>query len=82
MTNVLKSLKILSFEDLYAYTEISFLDSIKNNPITLEILNQLYFNISSTKKNSQSFAKDIKMLENRFNLDLELIVASPTRLKK
>ena len=65
MSKVLKSLRIFNFEDLYSYTKLSFLNSIKQNKITESIFQ--YLCNSSRKKNSKSFIQDIWMLEKRFN---------------
>ena len=35
VTRILKTLKIFSFEDLYIFTKLSFLENIKNNEISL-----------------------------------------------
>ena len=41
MSNILKCLKIFNFDDLYMFSKISFIDSIKNNQLSYEIFNFL-----------------------------------------
>ena len=60
---------------------MSFLNSIKNNELTLDIFNHKCSDLKNHGKNSQSFAKDILLLEKTFNLDIVLIFASPSQLE-
>ena len=68
MSKVLKSLKIFDFDNLYLFTKLSFLSSIKNNEITSHIFKSL----TQMKKNklSKSFYQDIKFLEERLSSDI------------
>jgi hypothetical protein len=61
MSNILKCLRLYSFEDLYISSKLSFLNSIKQNKITSNIFSYL----CNTKRNrlSKSFIQDIKVLE-------------------
>ena len=79
MSNILKSLKIFKFEDLYAFTKLSFLKSIKQNEITSNIFSL----ICNTKrnKNSKSFIQDIRLLEGRFGLSIGMIYLDPLKYK-
>ena len=79
MSKVLKSLKIFNFEDLYIYTKLSFLNSIKQNHITEGIFQ--YLCNSTRKKNSRSFIQDISVLEKRFSLSIKDIYLSSIALK-
>ena len=83
MSKILKSLKIFTFEELYIFSKLSFLNSIKYNEITSSLFNGL----CETKRNnrSKSFVQNIKVLENRFNLricDINLECNSLKRLLK
>jgi hypothetical protein len=71
MSNILKCLRLYSFEDLYISSKLSFLNSIKQNKITPNIFSYL----CNTKRNrlSKSFIQDIKVLEKRFCLGIEAI---------
>ena len=68
MSNILKSLKIFNFEDLYIFTKLSFLNSIKQNEISTHIFLSL---CNLTRNNrSKSFIQDILVLEKRFNSNI------------
>ena len=64
MSNILKCLRLYSFENLYISSKLSFLKSIKQNKITSNIFSFL----CNTQRNrlSKSFVQDIKVLEGRF----------------
>jgi len=68
MSNILKSLKIFNFDDLYIFSKLSFLNSIKQNEITSHI----FSNLCNIKRNnrSKSFVQDILVLEKRFNSNI------------
>ena len=76
-----KSIKIFNFDQLYIYTKLSFLNSIKNNTLSLNIFNYLYHDLD-TSKNTQSFNKDIIRMQNHFNININDIFADPNYLKK
>ena len=82
ISNVLKSLKIFNFNQLYISLKLSFLNSIKFNNISSYIFNKLISNKKKTVKNCKSFKNDIKFLENFFKIDIETIFADPTLFKK
>ena len=71
MSNILKCLRLYSFEVLYISSKLSFLNSIKQNKITSNIFSYL----CKTERNrlSESFIQDIKVLERRFCLGIEAI---------
>ena len=64
MSQILKCLKIINFEDLYISSKLSFLNSIIQNEITKNIF--LYLCSKKRNRLSKSFVQDIKVLENRF----------------
>ena len=68
MSKVLKSPKIFDFDNLYLFTKLSFLSSIKNNEITSHILKSL--TQMNNNKLSKSFYQDIKFLEERLSSDI------------
>ena len=76
ITNVLKSLKIFNFEQLYIFSKLSFLKSIKNNEISLYIFNII--KEKSTRKKTKSFKTDIQLLEKKFNTNIESIFIKPS----
>ena len=80
MTRILKALKIFSFEDLYIFTKLSFLENIKNNEISLKIFEKL----CKTQRNvrSKSFIRDIVVLEERFDSRIEDIFSLNKHFKK
>jgi hypothetical protein len=84
MSNILKCLRLYSFEDLYISSKLSFLNYIKLNKITSNIFSYL----CTVKRNrlSKSFLQDIKVLEKRFCLGIEAIylefLSLKTSLKK
>jgi hypothetical protein len=71
MSNILKCLRLYSFEDLYVSSKLSFLNSIKQNKITSNIFSLLCN--AQRSRLSKSFLQDIKVLERRFNLKIEQI---------
>ena len=75
MTNVLKSLKIYNFEQLYLFSKISFLKSIKNNELSLYIFNKI--TDSPSRNKTKSFKLDISLLEKNFNTNINLIFSKP-----
>ena len=81
MTEVLQCLRIHDFENLYICSNLSFLESIKNNDLSQFIFNRLCMDLNNTKNKSKSFKKDILLLEQYFCTDIAVILASPSRLK-
>ena len=81
MSNVLKSLKIFNFNQLYLSLKLSFLNSIKCNEISLYIFKNLILNKKRTIKHTNSFKNDIKFLENYLKTEIETIFADPTHFK-
>lgn len=79
MSNILKCLKIFNFEDLYIFTKLSFLNSIKQNEITTHIFSTLC-NIKRNKR-SKSFVQDILVLEKRFNSNIRDIYLECNQFK-
>ena len=79
MSNILKCLRLYSFEDLYISSKLSFLNSIKQNTITSNVFSFL----CNTRRNrfSKSFIQDIKVLEGRFNLNIAHIYLECKSLK-
>ena len=47
----------------------------------MKIFNSLCSDLGNIRKNSQSFARDILLLENYFNKNINVIFANPTLLK-
>ena len=79
MTNILKCLRLYSFENLYISSKLSFLKSIKQNKITSNIFSFL----CNTQRNrlSKSFVQDIKVLEGRFRSNIGHIYLECESLK-
>ena len=82
MSNILKSLNIYNFHELYISTKLSFLETIKNNELSMQIFDILCRELDRTHKKSQSFSKDILLLQSHFGIDIELIFAGPSILKR
>ena len=80
MSNILKCLKIHDINNLYIKSKLSFLESIKNNEISLNLFNFLCQDLNNIKKNSKSFRRDITLLQSKFDLDIEIILAGPILL--
>ena len=68
MSKILKCLKVFNFEDIYVFSKLSFLNSIKHNSIASSIFSE----ICRCKRNrlSKSFFQDIKILEKRFQSNI------------
>ena len=79
MSEILKCLKLYNFEDLYIASKLSFLNSIKENEICSHIFSKLI--LENRKKFSKSFIQDIKLLEKRFDLNIEDICFECKSLK-
>ena len=79
MSNILKCLRLYSFENLYISSKLSFLKSIKQNKITSNIFSFL----CNTQRNrlSKSFVQDIKGLEGRFRSNIGHIYLECESLK-
>ena len=76
MSNILKCLRLYSFNDLYISSKLSFLNSIKHNKITSSIFSYLC-NINRNRF-SKSFVKIlaspcIKFLEGKLHLGIQRI---------
>ena len=82
ISRVLKCLKIFSMEELYISTKLSFLESIKNNPVSLDIFTYLCENKDKSKRYSKSFVQDIKLLESNFQKEISAIFENPFIFKK
>jgi hypothetical protein len=80
--NILKSLNIYNFHELYISSKLSFLETIKNNELSMRIFDILCRELDRTYKKSQSFSKDILLLQSHFGIDIELIFAGPSILKR
>jgi hypothetical protein len=79
MSNILKCLKLYSFNDLYISSKLSFLNSIKQNKITSSIFSYIC-NINRNRF-SKSFVQDIKFLEGRLHLGIQHIYLECESLK-
>ena len=71
ISNILKCLKIFNLDDLYIFSKIFFIYSIKNNQLSSEIFN--YLCKAPTGNKSKSFKKDILTLEKKFNTNISTI---------
>ena len=76
ISNVLKTLKIFNFDQLYIFSKISFIKSIKLNDLAYSIFNILK-NEKNIHKKSKSFKQDIKLLESFFNVTIGIVLDSP-----
>ena len=81
MTRLLRVLKIFKIEELYISSKLSFLQTLKHNKLSSDIFNLICLETQNTKNNSNSFKKDIKLLEEDFGLDISVILAGPLKLK-
>ena len=79
MSNILKCLRLYSFNDLYISSKLSFLNSIKHNKITSSIFSYLC-NINRNRF-SKSFVQDIKFLEGKLHLGIQRIYLECQALK-
>ena len=82
MSNILQCMRIHNFEDLYLRSKLSFLDTIKNNEIALAIFNTLCSDLEKSHSRTNSFQKDIILLQSHFGLDIAIIFARPLALKQ
>jgi len=81
MSRILKCLNIYNLEELYISTKLSFLESIKNNSVSMDIFSYLC-NKNKSKRYSKSFVQDIKLLESNFNKEISVIFENPIVYKK
>ena len=79
MSNILKCLRLYSFNDLYISSKLSFLNYIKHNKITSSIFSYLC-NINRNRF-SKSFIQDIKFLEGKLHLGIQRIYLECQALK-
>ena len=82
MSNVRKCLKIFEMEQLYVFTKLSFINTIKNNEISSKILSYLLEQLDEVKKGSKSFKIDILLLSKHFNVESKEILMHPNKFKK
>ena len=82
ISEILKILKLFTFEELYIGSKLSFLETIKNNELSYSIFNYLCLDIDNLKKNYNSFQNDILLLKSYFGIEIECILARPLELKK
>jgi hypothetical protein len=80
MSNLLKCLKICNFYDLYIKAKLSFLKSLKYNDLSMYIFKTICTEIDNSTKKTKSFKKDIELLQSRFNLGTEELLASTSKL--
>ena len=80
MSKILNCLKVFKFEDLYVFSKLSFLNSIKHNYIASSIFSE----ICKCRRNrqSKSFFQDIKVLEKRFHSNIDAICLEIDYYKK
>ena len=64
MSKILISLKIFSFEELYVFSKLCFLNSIKQDEITSKKISGLLVTVKNNR--SKSFVQDIIALERRY----------------
>ena len=68
MTTILKCLKIFDFDKLHL---------LENNDLS----SALCIDMNNRSRNSQPFGRDIAVLEKYFDIDIELNLAGPDKLK-
>ena len=80
MSKILNCLKVFKFEDLYIFSKLSFLNSIKHNYLASSIFSE----ICKCRRNrlSKSFFQDINVLEKRFRSNIEDICLEIDYYKK
>ena len=80
MSKILKCLKVFNLEDIYVFSKLSFLNSIKHNSIASSIFSE----ICRCKRNrlSKSFFEDIEILEKRFHSNIGDICLEVNSYKK
>lgn len=84
ISDILKSLRIFNFHELYLYSKLSFLKTIKNNELSTHIFDTICLEKNEKKKCElkKSFINDVFSLESQFNIEIEIILADPNRLKQ
>ena len=80
MSKILNCLKVFKFEDLYIFSKLSFLNSIKHNYLASSIFSE----ICKCRRNrlSKSFFQDINVLEKRFRSNIDDICLEIDYYKK
>jgi hypothetical protein len=81
ISDILKCLRIYDFHDLYISSKLSFLEMIKSNELSLSILNFLCSDLENINKHTNSFKKDIQLVQSHFDLDIAVILVKPKALK-
>ena len=76
MSRLFKCLNIYNLEELYISPKLSFLESIKNNSVSMDIFSYLCNNKNKSNSYSKSFVQDIKLLESNFNKEISVIFAN------
>ena len=82
ISKILKCLKLFNMEQLYVFSKICFLNSIKYNSIRSDILTILMNEKDDLNRNSTSFKKDFKLLEMKFNNNIVNIFINSIYYKK
>ena len=80
VSNILKTLKIYNFDQLYIFSKISFIKSIQLNDLAYSIFNILK-NVKNCHKKSISFKQDIKVVESFFNVPIDTVLEKPDEFK-
>lgn len=65
MSKILKVLKMFNFEELYIYSKLCFIDTVKYNYLSSQILRSMYTEPEAYK----SFSSDLALISKYFNIE-------------
>ena len=79
ISTIRKCMKIHEFEHLYMLAKLSFIRSIFNNDICINVL--LYLVNQTSLRRLNSFSNDLALLSNFFNIDVRQIIMNPIKFR-
>ncbi|RNA34388.1 hypothetical protein BpHYR1_042169 [Brachionus plicatilis] len=82
MTSVLNALQLFNFDQLYVFSKLSFISTIKFNRMASVIYQDLCLNKPTMENKLKSFNQDIVLLESHFTSEISFINSNVEALKK
>ena len=82
MSNILKVLKVFKIDQLYIFSKLSFISTIKFNTLANKIFNSICGNIIHNHPSSPvSFETDVKRILQHFDTNLHYLLSNVNQLK-
>ncbi|RNA37040.1 hypothetical protein BpHYR1_022442 [Brachionus plicatilis] len=82
MTSVLNALQLFNFDQLYVFSKLSFISTIKFNRMASVIYQDLCLNKPTMENKLKSFNQDIVLMESHFTSEISFINSNVEALKK